>query len=119
MGRNDLRQVLRECLYKELKLTLNLNVKKDSELQGPEGHSGHCVENGLWGGVGHGQVGDHLGNSTVSRRIAMQNWKERQRGGRRHGEVADMGRFRKWRHFADRSAFEGKESVSYKGGSWI
>ena len=46
--------------------------------------------------MGHGQVGDHLGNSTVSRRIAMQNWKERQWG--RHGEVADMGRFRRWRH---------------------
>lgn len=50
MGRNDFRQVLRRCLRAELKFTLNPNVKKDSELQGPEGHSGHCVENGLWGG---------------------------------------------------------------------
>lgn len=37
---------------------------------------------------------------------------ETRRGGQ-HGQIQEVA------PFADRSAFEGKESVSYKGGSWI
>lgn len=55
MGRNDLRQVVRRGFAEELQLNLYPNVKKDSELWGSEGHSGHCVENGPWAAGANGR----------------------------------------------------------------
>lgn len=116
MGRNDLRQVLRRCLCEDLKFTLNPNVKKDSELQGPEGHSGHCVENGLWGG-GAWASGRPLGKQyseqeDCNAELEGETVGETLRGGQ-HGQIQEVV------PFADKSAFGGKGSVSYKGGSWI
>ena len=115
MGRNDLRQVLRRCLCEELKFTLNPNVKKDSELQGPEGHSGHCGENGLWGG-GAWASGRPLGKQYSEQEDCDaelgETVGETRRGGQ-HGQIQEVV------PLADGSGFGGKGSVSYKGGSWI
>lgn len=65
---------------------------------------------------GQGQTGGHLRSSRVSEGAMMESWKERKRGTCK--DVANMGRFRKWR-LPPVDQPLGVKEVCYKGDSWM